>query len=526
VGDAATGGDPSTRDAYRGPDRRAPVIGHPSSGRVALVVGATITVVAGTAGVVADRVGGSDVVGAEAAAAVAGVLAVLVAATAWAHGRATGNALPSRVAGGAGLLAVVYVGDLLSGPGGGLAGARSAAVLLAAVWVTAGLRGPAVEARHYLVRQALVTVAIVVVVGLASWVVGMAAGGSLPVIGRLGGLLGGVAWMAVAARCAVQIRRDVAALTGWILWSAVAVGSAELMTLILGDGAGVVAPVLRAAGLFTMALGVTSDSATHVAARRIELLRSRATAREIARVDRQRERVRDHELGNALFAIEGAALTLARHGEALPAGTRGELAGSIARGVEHVRTLTRDRAPTSVDVALGEVLCDRLRLAEGRGIRTRLTGDLATSGRADPTVVAQVIDNLVINAVRHGGAGGEEPVRVHVGPEGGWAVIRVSDAGPGIPDHAHRLVFEPGFRLDGGSEGDGLGLAVSRELLRGLGGDLVIAPGRRRGCCLVASLPLGLRVDGAAGDTRGGGRADGARIGAVEVGDGRAAPRG
>jgi signal transduction histidine kinase len=502
VGDAATGGDPSDGTAYRGPDRRAPVTGHPSAARVALVAGATITAVAATSGVVVDRLGSASDVGAEAPATVAAVLAVLVAVTAWAHGRATGNALPSRLAGGAGLLAVAFVGDLLSGPGGALTGIRSAAVLLGAVWVTVGLLGPAVEARHRIVRQVPVTLAVVAGVGLASWAVAVAVEGSMSAVGLIGGLLGGTVWVAVAARCAADLRRDPDALTGWILWSASGVGLGELVTALAGDGAGVVAPVLRAAGLFTMALGVTLDLAMHVAGRRIELLRSRAMAREVARVDRQRERVREHELGNALFAIEGAALTLARHGEALPVGTRGELAGSIARGVEHVRALTRDRDATGVDVALGEVVRDRLRLAEGRGTTTRLTGDLATSARADPTVVAQVVDNLVLNAVRHGGAGREEPVRVHVGPEAGWAVIRVSDEGPGIPAHAHRLVFEPGVRLDGDAEGGGLGLAVSRELLRDLGGDLVIAPGRRRGCCLVASLPLGLRVDGTGGNGR------------------------
>jgi signal transduction histidine kinase len=61
------------------------------------------------------------------------------------------------------------------------------------------------------------------------------------------------------------------------------------------------------------------------------------------------------------------------------------------------------------------------------------------------------------------------------GPE---AVLRVEDSGPGIPERARETLFQP-FVGSGRKGGTGLGLAVSRELAQGHGGDLVLADGNR-----------------------------------------------
>jgi signal transduction histidine kinase len=97
---------------------------------------------------------------------------------------------------------------------------------------------------------------------------------------------------------------------------------------------------------------------------------------------------------------------------------------------------------------------------------------------------AQVLVNLVDNAVRHAGRGGL--VRVAVAPDGGSGVVRVEDTGPGFEPGAAAWVWSAFTRGKTARESDGgtgLGLAVGRALARAMGGDLCILEpeGERRG---------------------------------------------
>jgi signal transduction histidine kinase len=77
---------------------------------------------------------------------------------------------------------------------------------------------------------------------------------------------------------------------------------------------------------------------------------------------------------------------------------------------------------------------------------------------------------LLENAERHGG----EP-RVEVAREGRTVVISVVDDGPGVGVDDLERVFEPGHTTSG--DGAGLGLALSRRMVRAVGGDVVARPG-------------------------------------------------
>ncbi|MFC5826979.1 DUF4153 domain-containing protein [Nonomuraea insulae] len=110
--------------------------------------------------------------------------------------------------------------------------------------------------------------------------------------------------------------------------------------------------------------------------------------------------------------------------------------------------------------------------------------------RADPDLLAQVLANLLDNAVRHSPPSGE--VTVGVLPEGEAGVrLAVSDQGPGIPSSARARVFERFSRLDAGraadSGGAGLGLAIVKEIVELHGGSIRIddCPG----CRMVVDLP-------------------------------------
>ncbi|MFI7113261.1 DUF4153 domain-containing protein [Nonomuraea sp. NPDC050227] len=109
--------------------------------------------------------------------------------------------------------------------------------------------------------------------------------------------------------------------------------------------------------------------------------------------------------------------------------------------------------------------------------------------RADPDLLAQVLANLLDNAVRHSPPGGV--VTVACGAERDGARLVVADQGPGIPAAARGRVFERFSRLDAGraadSGGAGLGLAIVKEVVELHGGSIRID--ECAGCRMVVDLP-------------------------------------
>lgn len=107
--------------------------------------------------------------------------------------------------------------------------------------------------------------------------------------------------------------------------------------------------------------------------------------------------------------------------------------------------------------------------------------------KANRIALSRALRNLLINAATHGGRG-------IVSVTGGLtARITISDQGPGISPDLLNDVFEPFFRVDqarGQSvPGAGLGLTISREIIRRAGGDLRIANGPSGGLIQVVELP-------------------------------------
>jgi two-component system OmpR family sensor kinase len=106
--------------------------------------------------------------------------------------------------------------------------------------------------------------------------------------------------------------------------------------------------------------------------------------------------------------------------------------------------------------------------------RFEVNAEAAGTIDADPDRVAQVLRNLVSNAVRHGGP--EGVVRVSVSPADGGARFSVSDDGPGIRPEQLERIFDRFYRTDEGrgrSEGgSGLGLAIARAIVEAHGGTI------------------------------------------------------
>jgi len=89
--------------------------------------------------------------------------------------------------------------------------------------------------------------------------------------------------------------------------------------------------------------------------------------------------------------------------------------------------------------------------------------------QGDPRLLRRLLRNLLDNAVRHG----TPPVKVRLEKNAQGTLLRVSDAGPPIPESAKGRLFEPFYRRPGSREttGAGLGLSIVRQIARQHGGD-------------------------------------------------------
>lgn len=117
---------------------------------------------------------------------------------------------------------------------------------------------------------------------------------------------------------------------------------------------------------------------------------------------------------------------------------------------------------------------------------------------ADREKLRQIVINLLSNAIRHSPSGGEITISAERADLKLIGII-VSDSGPGIPVDQQEAIFEPFVQLDrsftSSVEGVGLGLAISRDLARGMGGDLTVASVPGQGARFTLTLPAGVLDD-------------------------------
>ena len=194
-----------------------------------------------------------------------------------------------------------------------------------------------------------------------------------------------------------------------------------------------------------------------------------------------------HDLRNPLGAIHMSASLL--H-------TKGGLSGWQARAIERLRSsagrmgriiadllsYTRTRLGNGIPISKREASLDAIvqKVADelqavnpGRAITLDVRGDVA--GEWDPDRLEQVASNLVSNAIDHGDPSG--PVAVDVdGTSPDEVVLNVRNGGDGFPREVLSHLFEPFSRppdeKSRKASGLGLGLYISREIVRAHGGEI------------------------------------------------------
>ncbi|MGE3142652.1 MAG: ATP-binding protein [Hyphomonadaceae bacterium] len=124
---------------------------------------------------------------------------------------------------------------------------------------------------------------------------------------------------------------------------------------------------------------------------------------------------------------------------------------------------------------VGRIADEVAREARRRGggdLALRLDGDLTAMAR--PQALKRCIANLVDNAAAHG-----DKVEIMVQRAQESLEVTIDDDGPGIPAELYEYAFRPFSRLDEtrtrNAKGVGLGLAIARDVARGLGGDVALS---------------------------------------------------
>jgi PAS domain S-box-containing protein len=129
--------------------------------------------------------------------------------------------------------------------------------------------------------------------------------------------------------------------------------------------------------------------------------------------------------------------------------------------------------------------------ASASGIDVQLPAGPLPCVTADPNRLRQVLTNLMSNAIKYNRAGGAVRVTVEARSPGQVAVA-VHDTGPGLSDEQQSRLFQPFERLgaaQGRVPGTGLGLSLSRQLARAMGGDIEVRSAPGQGACFTLVLP-------------------------------------
>lgn len=239
-----------------------------------------------------------------------------------------------------------------------------------------------------------------------------------------------------------------------------------------------------------------------------EMLTAKRAAEEASQAKGRSVSVVSHELRTPLGAIHGFAdiMLMGLHGPITEA--QREDLNRIKRASHYLLTLMNDILSFSgfeagkLDIHLTTIAIDEalstaesmilLRIEEAGLVYDRHPCGSDIAVRADPNRLQQILLNLLTNAAKFTPKGGYISIRCE--RAGDVIYIHVADTGPGIPPEQRQRIFDPFVqldrrRVDSVAGGIGLGLAISRELARAMGGDITVDSTVGKGSVFTVKLP-------------------------------------
>jgi len=212
-----------------------------------------------------------------------------------------------------------------------------------------------------------------------------------------------------------------------------------------------------------------------------------------------------HELRTPLTSITGYIEAL--HEDKLAPSEREAFLQTISRNAARMNNIVSDLLelsriedpdyhPSPVEFSLGAV-AEEVRAALANGLQSKgqslqiAIDSAAARATADRDAIARILLNLIDNANKYAGSGGQIGVRAK--REGRSVVLCVEDDGPGVPEADRPRLFERFFRVDRArsrdSGGTGLGLAIVKHLAEAHGGSVHYEPNSPQGSKFVVTLP-------------------------------------
>jgi two-component system, OmpR family, sensor histidine kinase KdpD len=213
-----------------------------------------------------------------------------------------------------------------------------------------------------------------------------------------------------------------------------------------------------------------------------------------------------HDLRTPLSSITGALSSLRDEGHSLDIGSKRELivlaseeAERMNRFISNLLDITRleagvlkiKREPYDVQDLLGSCLASLETRLKDRKLKINIIPNLPLIPM-DSVLMAQVLNNLLDNAVKYSPPDGIIEITARVGER--WLIAEVADQGPGIPEEHLIQVFNKFFRLSRAEEvsGTGLGLAISKGIVEAHGGKIWAENRPGGGSKIVFTLPLNI----------------------------------
>ncbi|MGH2799695.1 MAG: sensor histidine kinase [Thermoleophilaceae bacterium] len=267
--------------------------------------------------------------------------------------------------------------------------------------------------------------------------------------------------------------------------------------------------------------GLNADLERRVEAATAELRQNVERLKELDELKSQFISIASHELKTPVTAMSGFLQVAVRRLQRFLAAAKAEANGSpdevrqvvaqleivsrqtgrLARLIDELLDVSRLQSgrlaleKTEVDLAaLSREVAERLQHTAPRHV-LRVHSAAPSSVVVDRDRIEQVLDNLVVNAIKYSPKGG--PVDIEVGGEGDQARISVRDRGIGIPRDELDSIFGPFYRSQDRRArevgGMGLGLHISKEIVERHGGRIWAESEPRQGATFHVALP---RKDG------------------------------
>jgi signal transduction histidine kinase len=152
--------------------------------------------------------------------------------------------------------------------------------------------------------------------------------------------------------------------------------------------------------------------------------------------------------------------------------------------LERLSLSSQQRSSVDLVESASDVVADLAPMAINRGYDLSLEApDAPVIVSGDAHAISRAITNLVGNSVAHAGYAGQ--IRVVVGTD---QTIEVIDEGPGVPAALQPRLFEPFSRGSQNADGCGLGLHLTREIMRTHAGEVSLVP-TQQGATFKLSFP-------------------------------------